>query len=129
MKCTLGMGLASREKKRGKGFKQVEKRREKKGQGLKSRTLRKKRARGLTFNSLVKKAHKAVKNKSNKIDSLGKAIQVAVGALKGAKNITRVPRVIPIPKSGGALALLPILSTISALGLSLIHISEPTRPY
>jgi len=103
VKRTLGMGLCSGKKKKKKCGK--------KGKGLK--LLRaKKRGKEITFNNLVKKARKAIKSK--KADSVGTAVNIAMDAVKN--NITRVPRIIPISKSGGALSLIPILAGISALG-------------
>lgn len=102
VKRTLGMGLNSRSRKQGKGLK---------------RRIRKKKTpkkgRGIAFGSLVKKAHKDIKTKNP--DTLSKAVRIAVGAFK-KNHKTRIPRVIPIPKRGGALPLIPILAGISALG-------------
>ena len=106
------MGLSSSQKKRTS----------KKGKGLKGRRQRVKTGKGSTLNSLVKKARKAIKSK--KVDSVGAAVNVAMGAIKGSKHVTRIPRIIPVLKSAGALSLIPILATASALGAGASGISS-----
>lgn len=69
------------------------------------------------FNSIVSKIRRGIsklKNKSNK-----SAIKYAYAAAKkivGKTNRLRLPRVIPVPKSGGVLPLIPIFAGLSALG-------------
>lgn len=83
--------------------------------------------RNLTFSSLVKKAKKSLKGtKAENIQdtpSLHKAVETAISAIgsrKGAvvKGFKRKngSRIIPIPKTGGILPLIPILAGISKVG-------------
>ncbi len=86
----------------------------------KSRAKRKKNpGRVLKFHEIVKKAKTAVLKKGKKKD-LKKLISLAleaVGSRKGAlKSVLKSPRIIPIPKSGGFLPLIPILTGISKIG-------------
>lgn len=106
VKRTLGMGLSTRRRKRTK----------KSGTGL-QRRRKTKVGKGLSFNSLIRAAKKSLKNKS-KNDSLEDAANVALGVARRevSKKKYKTPRVIPIPKAGGALPLIPILAGISALG-------------
>lgn len=68
-----------------------------------------------SFASLVKKVKIALK-KSKPI-TLQNAVNVAMKSVKGTNkiNYTR-PRIIPIPKTGGVLPLIPIFAGLSALG-------------
>lgn len=82
-----------------------------------------------------KSKHKVVKGKSisfknvlqqikrsfteSKPNDIGKAISTAMGiisAIKKLKKKVRPPRVIPVPKTGGILPLIPIFAGLSALG-------------
>lgn len=129
VKRKLGMGVRRRRhrrqkqlKKIGKGFRRQKTK--KAGNGLRRRTKklgtglrrRKTAGKGVSFNSLIKNARKAVSNK--KSASLEEAANTALGVVQRALNKRKykTPRVLPIPKRGGALPLIPILAGISALG-------------
>jgi hypothetical protein len=75
-----------------------------------------KRGKGLRFNDLTKTARSALKGK--KFKNSGNAVKVAVKAIKSAKGKRRITplRVIPVPKSGGFLPLIPIFAALGALG-------------
>lgn len=84
---------------------------------LKPKIKRKKAGGGKkhTFTSLIKKARIALKK--SKPTTIQSAVDVAMKTVKGVKRTeyTR-PRVIPIPKTGGVLPLIPIFAGLSALG-------------
>lgn len=91
----------------GAGLKNKKKRRKKKG---KKKALSH-QTKG--FQSLVSNARKAMKKRTSPA-----AIHAAIKSARSFKNQHNIthPRVIPIPKSGGALPLLPIFAGLSALG-------------
>lgn len=95
-KTKLGMGMAIRRKKRVGG--------------------------ALTLHTATKLAKQALKRKktSNNLNNMKNAIKIAINAIKtsgkrGKKKITS-HRVIPVPKIGGFLPLIPIFAGLSALG-------------
>lgn len=65
----------------------------------------------------LKEVIKRIKNKllTSQPRTIGEAIKLAVKAAKSYKKISK-PRVIPIPKTGGILPLIPIFAGLSALG-------------
>lgn len=67
-----------------------------------------------SFKSLVTAIKKVVKNKKPSKSSILAAVRAAKSFNR--RNCVKVPRVIPIPKSGGALPLIPIFAGLSALG-------------
>lgn len=83
----------------------------------KVKKLKKTKCKKCTFKDLVKTAKGALKkNRPRNIDD---AIEIAIKAArnkrKGRTRIT-VPRIIPLPKVGGALPLIPIFAGLSAIG-------------
>lgn len=72
---------------------------------------------GCGFKQIVAAGKKAIKNKIGK-NNLSQLIRTCMEAVKkkmtGKK--TNTPRVIPIPKKGGVLPLIPIFAGLSALG-------------
>ncbi|KAJ8933573.1 hypothetical protein NQ318_015959 [Aromia moschata] len=86
------------------------------GMGLKKK---KKSCRGgaITFRKLRSKIYRAVRRSSSIDDALKKATRAAECVKKQSESI-KFPsaRIIPIPKSGGVLPLLPIFAGLSALG-------------
>lgn len=75
----------------------------------------KKPGRKQTFASLVKKAKIALKK--SKPATMQNAVDVALKSVKGVKKAEFLrPRIIPIPKTGGVLPLIPIFAGLSALG-------------
>lgn len=72
-----------------------------------------KKRSSLTFNKAVKKARFALKNR--KPADIQSAVNIAVDAVKGLKKSNR-SRIIPIPKTGGFLPLIPLFAGLSALG-------------
>lgn len=90
-----------------------------------SRRKKSKKNQQLTFNAIVRKARDNIKKKTNDLNNdLDKTVcstlavvnKFSRGVNGKKKNITKIPRVIPIPKSGGVLPLIPILAGISAVG-------------
>lgn len=96
------------------------------GRKTKKQPKNKKRERKIAFGSgIVRKVRNTMKKDNikrmaeNDIHKASKiAVNVARQALKsvGGKRKIRTPRIIPIPKSGGILPLLPIFAGLSALG-------------
>lgn len=75
---------------------------------------KKKEPKRKCFNSLLNVANKVIKKKK----LTGSSILAAVKSAKQFKkqNNISLPRVIPIPKTGGVLPLIPIFAGLSALG-------------
>lgn len=68
-----------------------------------------------SFASLVKKAKIALKK--SKPSTIQSAVDVAMESVRGTKKAEfSYPRIIPIPKTGGVLPLIPIFAGLSALG-------------
>lgn len=75
-------------------------------------------AGGCGFKNAVKAAKKSIRNKTRETD-LTKLVKTSIAAAKKSlsKNKkTKAPRIIPIPKKGGVLPLIPIFAGLSALG-------------
>lgn len=91
-KAKLGMGVRRKVNKRGKKGGQI------------------------TFNNAVNKARKSISGK--KFNNVKSAVNSALLSIKKGKLKIKEPkqRVIPIPKSGGFLPLIPIFAGLSALG-------------
>ena len=71
---------------------------------------------GYSFKQMVLAAKKSIKNKMNE-NNITKLIKTCLTAAKKTKNKkTKTPRIIPIPKKGGVLPLIPIFAGLSALG-------------
>jgi hypothetical protein len=83
------------------------------GMGLKRRVKKKLHK----LKDIIKQAKTAVKTSqpSNQNDSIKIALKAAKNGLKKLKPIT-IPRVLPVPKVGGVLPLIPILAGLSAIG-------------
>lgn len=73
---------------------------------------------GCGFKKMVSAAEKAIKNKVNE-KNITKLVRISLSAAKKnqkkSKN-KKTPRIIPIPKKGGVLPLIPIFAGLSALG-------------
>lgn len=82
------------------------------GMGLKKKKT-KKTKKTINFTASVRKARNALK-KSQPTD-LKAAVKIAKAAVRG-QRIKAPTRVIPVPKSGGVLPLIPIFAGLSALG-------------
>lgn len=80
------------------------------GMGCGSKRMRK----ALSFKDVVKRA-RLVLQKSKEKD-LKNAARVAFNSVKNIKRQIRKPRIIPIPKSGGLLPLIPLFAGLSVLG-------------
>lgn len=86
---------------------------------LKSKKKNRKQSykKNTTFNQFIKQTKNLVtKTEPN---TIGEAVNVAIKVAKHIKKqnkITAPPRIIHIPKSGGALPLIPIIAGLSALG-------------
>lgn len=117
-RCKSGMGLRKRRqtKKKVSKRKTIKKKRKPKVNNLKK------------IKQLFKQAVKSAKHQItlNNPESLNDATRIAIGAAKRAVNMKKkitkkdvvsgLSRVIPIPKIGGALPLIPIFAALSALG-------------
>lgn len=68
-----------------------------------------------TFNFIVKKAKKTMRTARSPNDVVNYALASAKYHKKEHKSIPH-PRIIPVPKTGGILSVIPVLATISALG-------------
>lgn len=86
------------------------------GGKLKNRiTCLKKKKKNYTFRNLIKKADSAVRKLNPK--NLKKAVAIALKKVKNDKKTeVKIPRIIPVPKTGGVLPLIPIFARLSALG-------------
>lgn len=120
IKRKMGMGnanpfmLMKKKKKKNKKRKKIKK----------NRINKKKNIVGTpSFGSLVGKAKKAIKGVKEKdvqnAPALVKRVKDAlraVGSRSGIKKASKKMRIIPIPKTGGMLPLIPIIATISKIG-------------
>jgi len=71
---------------------------------------------GCGFKLVVFAAKNSIKNKMNE-NNITKLVRTCLSAAKKTKNKkTKTPRIIPIPKRGGVLPLIPIFAGLSALG-------------
>jgi len=82
----------------------------------KKKIIKKGKGNTLPFTKIVKKARDALKKRKNPGDNLEKSIAVALKTIGPSTKILKTPRVIPIPKVGGMLPLIPILAGISKIG-------------
>jgi len=100
----------------------VKKRRKKKKKKKKKNGKKKSKKMIMSFGSLVRKARSAVKGVKEKdirdASSLRNKVQDALNAVGSRKGIKKMSgsRIIPIPKSGGMLPLIPIIAGISKIG-------------
>jgi len=81
--------------------------------------IKRKIGAGCGFKAAVKAAKNVLKNnisEKNLTTLSKKCVSAARKIFRKNKNKTRVPRVIPIPKTGGMLPLIPIFAGLSALG-------------
>lgn len=104
-KVKLGWGMAIKKPK-----KIGEKKCVKRGAGLKVRKT--------SFNHLLKTAKLAIKrSKAGTVkDMIGAAVRAAKREVSPTASSSSLPRVIPVPKRGGILPLIPIFAGLSALG-------------
>lgn len=89
------------------------------GMGLKrtKRTKTKKKQKLSSFAATVRKARTALKNSPKSI-TLDDAVRIASTAVRGVRTKAPRNRIIPVPKRGGVLPLVPIFAGLSALGLA-----------
>lgn len=87
------------------------------GMGVRRRRRRSKvKRRGtLTFNNAIKLARKRIGGKVKKL-SLKRSARLALAALKRKRIIAPKGRIIPIPKQGGFLPLIPLFAALGAIG-------------
>jgi hypothetical protein len=81
--------------------------------------IKRKMGAGCGFKAAVKAAKKALKNnmsEKNMLKLTKKCVSAAKKIFRKNNKKTRMPRVIPIPKTGGMLPLIPIFAGLSALG-------------
>lgn len=92
------------------------------GAGHKTKKLkraRRKTKRGAGHKKVcLRKILDAVKSKNNSNNSLEEAVVAARRAVKkvGGRKKLRVPRILPVPKIGGVIPLVPIFAALSAAG-------------
>lgn len=121
-KRTLGMGLR---KKSGKKKKKIKMKKKKKK--TKKRKTSKKKKKTVAVKKAFQKAMKEAKSEiaKKRPQTVPSAAEVALDAAKAAikdhkipkgKLQSGLPRVIPVPKIGGVLPLIPIFAGLSALG-------------
>lgn len=86
------------------------------GMRRKRRCKRSKKGGQLSFKNAVSKARKGIVGK--KFNNIKNAVNAALLSIKKGKRKVKEPtqRIIPIPKSGGILPLIPIFAGLSALG-------------
>jgi len=78
--------------------------------------VKRKMGAGCGFKQMVMAAKNSIKNKM-KEKNITKLIRTCLTAAKKSKTKkTKTPRIIPIPKKGGVLPLIPIFAGLSALG-------------
>jgi hypothetical protein len=104
-KTALGFGLRRHRKRRLK-------RRQTKN--IMGRGLRKVKHNGISFNEAVKRARQQISGK--KFNNLNNIIKSTLAHVKKQKIIYPKRRIIPIPKTGGFLPLIPLFAGLSALG-------------
>ena len=103
-KVKLGMGNAIGRKKG-----------RKKRKSMKKETGVHIKGKALSFMGAIKKAQKSIL--SQKPNSTSAAVKLALKAVKGINKKLKLPRILPLPKSGGFLPLLiPLFAGLSALG-------------
>lgn len=80
--------------------------------------VKRKLGAGCRFKCAVSAAKKSMKNKKGESDvkKLAKTCVVAAKKAISRKKKTKTPRIIPIPRKGGVLPLIPIFAGLSALG-------------
>lgn len=88
--------------------------------GMGNKSLKTKKICGKKiFQRAIKIAKKSLKTMKNPSD-IGEGVKIARNAfrkvLKRNKSLMEIPRVIPVPKIGGILPLIPIFAGLSALG-------------
>ena len=87
------------------------------GMGIRRRKKRiiKRRGRGISLTKAISLARKGIQGK--KIKSLNAAAKVALASIKKHGRVAPPKsRILPIPKSGGFLPLIPLFAGLSALG-------------
>jgi len=79
--------------------------------------VKRKTGAGCGFKQMILAAKNSIKNKMNE-KNITKLVKTCLSAAKKSKKSkkTKTPRIIPIPKKGGVLPLIPIFAGLSALG-------------
>lgn len=114
VKRKLGMGISKQTKKKTQSGKGVKSKRNK-------HMTAKKKGGQITFGNLVQSMRKAIKGKSKDAHSdrgLKSKIKKALNAIGSRKGVVQQngQRIIPIPKTGGALPLIPIVAGLAKIG-------------
>lgn len=118
VKSVLGAGLHKNKKK--KNRKKVKTKKKKKITKIKKKLTTKKKKGGRFFQNAIKKAKMALNKKLPK--TMDDAVRVAMKAAKSSvgnqstTELNNINRIIPVPKIGGLLPLIPIFAGLSALG-------------
>lgn len=124
IKRTLGMGLKAAKKRKTITIKKSVKKRKTitiKKRRLPAAKIKSKGKQLSTFKKVVRKADKYIKKAGNSVDVIN-AIALALNIIlrelnhmKTRANKITIPAKIPIPKSGGALPIIPIVAGMSLL--------------
>jgi hypothetical protein len=113
MKAKVGLSKLGKGMRKCRGAKQKSL---KKSRKTKKAVKKSKKINKCTFKSMVSQTKKKMKTiRPKTADEIVNTALSAAHHIKGNKNITQ-PRIIPIPKSGGVLPLVPIFAGLSALG-------------
>lgn len=103
MKVKLGMGACCQHTKLGGG----QRKRKLKGKRVK-------KGGAIPFRKFIRKGWDVIKN--TKPINILKAARLALNHVRGLSRRVASPRIIPVPKTGGFLPLIPIFAGLSALG-------------
>ena len=83
---------------------------------IKKRSKKRVKGSGITFHQLLQKAKKTVRAKKFKPTDIQAAVNRTLASIKKYKVRTSPGRVLPIPKSGGAIPIIPILTALKHVG-------------
>jgi len=76
-----------------------------------------KRGGKIKFSTILKESKAAINKNLPVTVNIARSLKAALKARKNGKNIVGMKRIIPLPKQGGVLPIVPILGAIAAAGL------------
>lgn len=105
--------------KLGMGIRRLSRKRYRKGRGIgmrRGKQRRHRKGKGLTLSAAIRRAHKGIVGKKH--TNLKKVAQLALASINksGMPILQPKQRIIPVPKTGGFLPLIPLFAGLSALG-------------